>query len=84
MDNIEVKVPESEDVDSFTITFWHRGEGDVILEGGDLLELSTEKTTFNIVAPCSGKVIELKHDEGSVVKPGDVVAILEKSEVKDE
>ncbi|MDP8253859.1 MAG: lipoyl domain-containing protein [Candidatus Kaelpia aquatica] len=84
MENIEIKVPNTEGVDSFTVIFWHRQEGDRVVEGEDLLELATEKTTFNITAPCSGKIIALKYPEGSVVNPGDLIAVLEKSEVKDE
>ena len=84
MENIEIRVPDSEGVESFTVTVWHHKKGDLVPGGGDLLELSTEKTTFNITAPESGKVLELKYAEGSIVKPGDLVAVLEKSEVKDE
>ncbi len=84
MENIEIKVPETEGVDSFTVTFLYHKEGDIVVEGEDLFELATEKTTFNITAPSSGKIVKLKYPEGSLVKPGDLVAILEKSEVKDE
>ncbi|MDP8215970.1 MAG: lipoyl domain-containing protein [Candidatus Kaelpia imicola] len=84
MENIEIKVPKTEDVDSFTVIFWHYQEGDMVARGEDILELATEKTTFNITAPSSGRLITLKYPEGSVVKPGDLIAVLEKSEVKDE
>jgi pyruvate dehydrogenase E2 component (dihydrolipoamide acetyltransferase) len=77
---IEVKVPEMEGVEALTITYWYHKEGEVVKEGEDLVELATEKATFNLPAPASGKLIKRNFNEGDTVKIGDVLAIIEKEE----
>ncbi|HHT9150226.1 MAG TPA: lipoyl domain-containing protein, partial [Candidatus Wujingus californicus] len=46
----------------------------------DIVEMINEKTTFNITAPVSGRLVEILAQEGDVVKVGDIIAILETDE----
>ena len=78
---IEVKIPDLGSSESLTITYWHSNEGDIVKEGNDLVEVATEKATFNVAVPSTGKLIQKKFQEGEIVKTGDVVAVIEKSEV---
>lgn len=75
---VEVKVPDMEGVESVVITYWHYNQGDEVEEGKDLVEVATEKATFNLPAPASGKLIKRNFQEGETAKVGDVIAVLEK------
>ncbi len=72
---VEVKLPElSEDINNATLTFWHFEEGNTVNEGDDLVEMTTDKATFNIPAPKSGVLEKKFFQEGDMVNTGDVVA----------
>jgi len=60
-----------------TVSFWYAEQGEEVKEGDDLLEMLTDKATFNVPAPASGKLVELKVTDNDVVQVGDVLAIME-------
>jgi pyruvate/2-oxoglutarate dehydrogenase complex dihydrolipoamide acyltransferase (E2) component len=74
----EIKLPELADgVTHAIISMWHYGEGDSIKKDDDLVELVTDKATFNMPSPVSGKVVKQMFAEGETAKVGDVIAIIE-------
>lgn len=74
----KVKVPDlSEAEREATILYWHFEEGDSVEEGEDLVEIASEKNTFNIPAPCSGILTEVFFEEGDMVEVGEVIASIE-------
>ncbi len=76
---MKVIVPElGEGIEKATISFWYFKEGDTVQEKDDLVELATDKATFNLPSPCSGTVTELMFQEGETVHVGDVLAVIEK------
>jgi len=75
---IEVRVPDFEDVEKVTVSYWHFKEGDKVNEGQDLVEVATEKAVFNIPAPCSGILKKQLASEGETIKPNEVIAIIQK------
>ncbi|HDI45959.1 MAG TPA: hypothetical protein ENF60_01320 [Candidatus Omnitrophica bacterium] len=75
---IEVRVPDFEDVEKVTVSYWHFKEGDKVNEGQDLVEVATEKAVFNILAPCSGILKKQLASEGETIKPNEVIAIIQK------
>jgi pyruvate/2-oxoglutarate dehydrogenase complex dihydrolipoamide acyltransferase (E2) component len=75
---VEVRVPDFEDVDKVTVSFWHVKEGDQVEEGNDLVEVATEKAVFNIAAPCSGILKKQMAKEGDTIKPNEVIAVIQK------
>lgn len=77
---MEVHIPSIEGVEQVTISYWHYDIGDDVEEGEDLVELATEKATFNLPAPVSGKLEQILFEEGEVAKPGDVIAIIQEKE----
>ena len=83
---VEVELPEVEgnSEDEATVSFWYVEEDEEVEEGEDLVELITEKTTFNVTAPVSGRLLEILAQEGDVVKVGDIMAILETEEEEEE
>lgn len=74
----DVKLPPlAEGVNKAAVTYWHRSKGDLVNEGEDLVELVTDKATFNMPAPVSGVLKEILAGEGDEIKVGQVIARIE-------
>jgi len=76
---IEVPLPDlGEDAgDEATIAFWYFEIGDAVAEEDDLVEMVTDKATFQVPSPGSGKLTEILVHEGGKVKVGQLMAVLE-------
>lgn len=75
---IDVVLPElAEGVDKAVLTLWHFSIGDEIKKGDDLVEMATDKASFNVPAPASGVVSKLLFEEGDEVKVGAALAVIE-------
>lgn len=75
---IEIILPElGEGIGEATVSYWHFEEGDEINQGDDLVEMATEKATFNVPASASGILSKKVVEEGQTVKVGQVLAIIE-------
>lgn len=71
----EVKLPPlAEGVDKASVSYWHRAVGEAVKEGEDLVELVTDKATFNMPAPASGTLKEILANEGDRVSVGQILA----------
>ena len=74
----EVKLPPiSEGVDKANISYWHKSAGENVKEGDDLVELVTDKATFNLPAPVSGVLKEVLVNEGDEAKVGQILGKIE-------
>ncbi len=74
----EVVVPDlGADVEKAKISFWHYDEGDKVEKNDDVVELATDKATFNVPAPESGIIAELCVKEGDEVEVGEVIAFID-------
>ena len=75
----EVRLPDlGEDAgDEAVISVWLFEEEDEVLEGEDLVEMTTDKATFNVPCPVSGVLAEIVAEEDETVKVGEVLAIIE-------
>ena len=74
----DVVLPElAEGINEATITYWYFEEGDEVEEGADLVEMATDKATFNMPAPVGGILSKRFFEEGDVVQVGEVVANIE-------
>jgi len=72
---MELRLPElSENNDETVIVEWHLKEKDVIKKGEDLIEVETDKATFDIPAPCDGVLLRILKKEGDNVLPNEVIA----------
>ena len=77
----EVKLPElGEEVEKATVSFWHHEKGERVEKEDDLVEMVTDKATFNVPSPISGTLSQIKVGEGDTVKVGEVIAIIEEDE----
>jgi len=66
--------PLAQGVDKASVSYWHHSVGDAIKEGEDLVELVTDKATFNLPAPLSGVLKEVLASEGDEVRVGQTLA----------
>ncbi|MDD5428585.1 MAG: lipoyl domain-containing protein [Candidatus Omnitrophica bacterium] len=74
----EVKLPLiAEGVDKANVSYWHHSAGEAVKEGEDLVELVTDKATFNLPAPATGTLKETLVSEGDEVKVGQILARIE-------
>lgn len=77
MDAVELRLPRtSETVDESVIVFWYRGEGDRVRAGEVLVEVQTEKATYEVEAPVDGVVSGIRVKRGEVARVGDVLCTL--------
>jgi len=63
-----------EGIEEAVVSFWHFNEGANVNKGDDLVELATDKATFNVPAPESGVIKNILHREGDKVKVGEALA----------
>lgn len=71
----DVKLPTlAEGVNKASVSYWHKAVGDGIKEGEDLVELVTDKATFNMPAPTSGVLKEILVSEGEEANVGQTIA----------
>jgi len=74
----KVGLPElGEGITKATVSFWYFKEGEKVSEKDELVELTTDKATFNLPSPCTGIVSEIFFHEGETVNVGEILAIID-------
>ncbi|MCU0665839.1 MAG: hypothetical protein MUF05_01925 [Candidatus Omnitrophica bacterium] len=74
---IEVKLPElGEGIKQATVSYWFFQEGQAVKEKEELVELTTDKATFNLPSPASGVLKQVLIKEGETIAIGTVLAII--------
>jgi len=74
---VKVILPElGEGIAKATVSYWFFKTGERVKEKDDLVELTTDKATFNLPSPCSGVLSEIIHSEGDSVDVGQVLAVI--------
>lgn len=77
----KVVLPElGEGIEKATVSYWYFKEGEKVNLKDDLVELTTDKATFNLPSPCSGTLSEILFHEGEVVNIGETLAIIEEAQ----
>ena len=78
---VKVTLPElGEGITKATVSYWYFQAGQAVKKDEDLVELTTDKATFNLPSPATGKLSEVFSPEGQSVDVGAVLATIEKSE----
>jgi 2-oxoglutarate dehydrogenase E2 component (dihydrolipoamide succinyltransferase) len=78
---IELKVPSvGESVTEVYIGEWHKSPGDRVDQDEDLVEVESEKATFDIPAPAAGVLGEILKQTGDTAQVGDVIGYIEDGE----
>ena len=74
----KVILPElGEGITKATVSYWYFAAGSQVKEGQDLVELATDKATFNLPSPCSGTLTEIFFSDGDDVPVGKTLATIE-------
>ena len=77
---IEIRVPMlAETVMEATVGKWLKREGERVSVGEPLVELETDKVNAEVSADHAGVLQRILRAEGEVVRPGDVLAMLEET-----
>ena len=72
-----VLVPElGEGIAKATVAFWHVKVGQKVLADDDIVELVTDKATFNVPAISSGVIKDILVKEGQDAQIGEILAII--------
>jgi 2-oxoglutarate dehydrogenase E2 component (dihydrolipoamide succinyltransferase) len=81
---IEIRVPMlAETVMEATVGRWLKREGERVSVGEPLVELETDKVNAEVPADHAGVLQRILRAEGEVVRPGDVLAMLEETEASE-
>jgi len=60
-----------------TVSLFFREVGEEINEGDDLVEMVTEKATFTVPSPVTGRIASIEAAEDDILKVGDVLVVVE-------
>ena len=71
-------LPElGENITKATVSYWFFQVGQKVEEKQELVELTTDKATFNLPSPSSGTLKQIFIQEGDTANVGDVLAEIE-------
>lgn len=74
---MKVVLPElGEGITKATVSYWFFKDGEKVTQNDDLVELTTDKTTFNLPSPCTGVISEIMYSEGDSVDVGQTLAVI--------
>ena len=74
---IKVVLPElGAGIKKATISYWFFKDGEKVKEKDDLVELVTDKATFNLPSPCTGVITEIMYSEGDDVDVGQILVVI--------
>ncbi|MDD5465112.1 MAG: lipoyl domain-containing protein [Candidatus Omnitrophica bacterium] len=74
---MKVVLPElGEGITKATVSYWFYKDGEKVNRNDDLVELTTDKTTFNLPSPCTGVISEIMYSEGDSVDVGQTLAVI--------
>lgn len=75
---MEIKVPSlGESITEVEIGQWLVKEGDIVAKDQNLVSIESEKATMELPAPAAGGVVRIVKAKGSVVKIGEVIAVID-------
>jgi len=74
-----VVLPElGEGITKARVACWHVSVGDTVTAGSDVVEVVTDKATFNIEAQATGTLKAIFVDEGGEATVGETLAVIER------
>lgn len=76
-ETIVIRMPDLGDVSKAVVVQWLQPLGSQLREGDDLLEVETEKTTFVIPSPVTGRLTTIHAPETTDVTTGEVLGEIE-------
>lgn len=77
---VKVVLPElGEGIQKATVSYWFFKEGDRVNEKDDLVELATDKATFNLPCPAKGTLTEILISEGDTAHIGEILGTIDEN-----
>ncbi len=74
----ELRVPEvGESISEVVIGQWHKREGETVERDEELVELESEKATFEAPAPVAGTLAKIVKQSGASAEVGEVIAYID-------
>ncbi|MBI5500326.1 MAG: 2-oxo acid dehydrogenase subunit E2 [Deltaproteobacteria bacterium] len=81
----EFKLPDlGEGIHEGEILKWHVQPGDAVREDDPLVEVETDKAAVTIPSPKTGRVVSIAGKPGDIVHVGDVLAVIEDTEGRED
>ncbi|MGB2599486.1 MAG: lipoyl domain-containing protein [Candidatus Omnitrophota bacterium] len=72
---MELRLPElSGESSEAVITVWHVAENGRVAKDQDLVEVTTDKATFDIPSPCDGVLTSIVKKEGETARTDEAIA----------
>ncbi len=76
--SVEIRVPQlPESVSDATLVAWRKQPGQSVSRDENLADLETDKVVLEVSAPISGVLREIKVQNGTSVKSGELLAVIE-------
>ena len=70
-----LRLPEvSSRKEGAVITEWYTALNGKVKKGQDMVEVSSDKATFDIFSPCDGVLVDILKKQGESVLVGEVIA----------
>lgn len=69
--------------DPIIVSHWYARRGDEVWEGDRLVEVLAGAATFDVSAPASGRLAEIRRHEDAGVRPGQVLGLIAVDEPAD-
>ena len=77
---VELKIPAvGESITEVVIGAWRKSVGDKVEKDEDLVELETDKATFDLPAPVAGVITQILKKAGETATIGDVIGSIDES-----
>jgi 2-oxoglutarate dehydrogenase E2 component (dihydrolipoamide succinyltransferase) len=78
--SVEIRVPQlPESVADATLVAWRKQPGEAVSRDENLADLETDKVVLEVPSPVTGILRELRAANGSTVKSGDLLALIDAS-----
>lgn len=76
----EFKVPEvGESITEVYVGDWYKSEGDYVEQDEEIVELESEKATFDAPAPVAGTLVKILKESGDSAEVGEIIAHIDES-----
>jgi pyruvate/2-oxoglutarate dehydrogenase complex dihydrolipoamide acyltransferase (E2) component len=65
------------------VSHWYAGRGEIVWEGDRLVEVLAGPFTFDVSAPATGRLVEIRGREDDLVEPGSVLGYVAPDDARD-
>ena len=70
-------VADNKTEQKITVMFWFKQEGQMVMEGEEIVEIQTDKAVLDIESPATGKLKKILANAGSEITSGQKIGEIE-------